>query len=143
YRFAAIPSSYVTAVALADRFSVLSPTNTGLAVPSMLRVYGLEQHLASVRSIELPVVDLRSNLQVLKELMLEQGKRAVEEDGAQVIVPGCGEIYGIAGDLTAALGVPVLDPRAVVMGFTEMLIGMTLTHSKRAYPRPPEKRREL
>lgn len=134
---------YVTAVALGDRFSVISPIPSGLAVRSMLRVYGLEQHLASERSIELPVADLRNNLQVLKELMLEEGKRAVEEDGAQVIVPGCGEIYGIAQELTTELGVPVLDPRATVLGFAEMLIRMSLTHSKRAYPRPPKKRCEL
>jgi allantoin racemase len=134
---------YVTAVALGDRFSVVAPVAGGLAFQSVLRLYGLERHLASVRSIGLPVADLRDNLRVLRDAVLEQGKRAVAEDGAQVIVAGCGEMYGIAEELTAELGVPVLDPRAVVMGFTEMLIGASLTHSKRAYPQPPEKRREL
>ena len=60
-----------------------------------------------------------------------------------LIVPGCGEIYGIAQELSKELGVPVLDPRATVLKFAEILIEMSLSHSKKTYPTPPEKRREI
>jgi allantoin racemase len=135
---------FVTAVALGDKFSVIAPAGgSQMLVRSRLRVYSLEQHLASVREINIPVIDLRNNLHVLKQAMLEEGKRAVEEDGAELIVPGCGEIYGIAQELTNELGVPVLDPRATVLKFSEMLVEMSLSHSKKTYPIPPEKRREI
>lgn len=135
---------FVTAVTLGDKFSVISPRpGADMLYRSRLRVYGLEQHLASIRSFDIPVTDLRRDLKGLKQAMIDEGKRAVGDDGADVIVPGCGEIYGIAQELTEELGVPVLDPRATVVKFAEMLIGLSLSHSKKAYPPPPEKRREI
>lgn len=135
---------YVTALTLGHRFSLMSPrAGAGTRHRSKVRLYGLEGHLASIRSIDIPVRDLRRDLKDLKQAMRDEGKRAVKDDGAEVIVPGCGEIYGIAQELTEELGVPVLDPRATVIKFAEMLIGLSLSHSKKAYPRPPEKRREI
>ena len=134
---------YATAVTLGDKFSVISPLpGSEVRRRSQLRLYGLEEHLASIRSLDIPVRSLRHDLKALKQAMRDQGKRAIE-DGADVIIPGCGEIYGMAQELSEELGVPVIDPRATVVKFAEMLIGMSLSHSKKAYPRPPEKRREI
>jgi allantoin racemase len=134
---------YVTAIALGDRFSVISPIYDGVRRRAKLRLYGLDTHLASIRSLGIPVADLRHDLDRLRTAFRDQAKSAIMEDGAEVIVPGCGEIYGIAEEISEELGVPVVDPRAAVVGFMEMLIRASLTHSKQAYPRPPEKRREL
>jgi allantoin racemase len=100
-------------------------------------------HLASVRELGIPVVELRNDLGALKEAFLEQARNAVESDGADVIVPGCGRIYGLSGEFSAELGVPVLDPLATSVGYAEMLIKLALTCSKKAYPDPPLKRREI
>jgi len=136
---------FLTAIMLGDRFSIVSPNSDSdkLLYRSRLRVYGLEQHLASIRGFDMPVLNLRRDLDLLKSAVLHQSKRAIEEDGAEVVVPGCGEVYGITDELTKELGVPVLDPRATVVRFAEMLVGLSLSHSKKTYPKPPEKRREV
>lgn len=135
---------FATAVTLGDKFSIIAPLPGGdMVYRSMLRVYGLESHLASVRSIGIPVLEMRRDLKRLKQAILDQGKRAVEDDGADVIVPGCGGMWGLCQELTEELGVPVIDPHVTVLKFAEMLIGQSLSHSKKAYPRPPEKRREI
>jgi Asp/Glu/hydantoin racemase len=38
------------------------------------------------------------------------------------------------------LGVPVIDPLAAAMSFTEMLVRLGLSHSKKAYMTPSPKR---
>ncbi len=135
---------FATAITLGDKFSLIAPLLEGdMMYRTMLRVYGLERHLASIRPIGIPVLELRSDLTRLKEAMLDEGNQAVENDRADVIVPGCGGIWGICQDLTAELGVPVIDPHVTALKFAEMLIGQSLSHSKKAYPRPPEKRREI
>lgn len=135
---------FATAITLGDKFSIIGPLPGGdMHYKNMLRVYGLESHLASIRSVGIPVIELRCDLERLKQAMLREGKLAVEEDGAEVIVPGCGSISGICQELTEELGVPVIDPRLTLLRFAEMLISMSLSHSKKTYPRPPEKRREI
>lgn len=135
---------YVTAVALGDRMSILSPIpGSEFQRRKQLRAYGLEQHLASVRHLNMRVKDLRYDIAALKELVLKEGRAAVEKDGANVLVPGCGEIYGFSKEVSSELGVPLIDPRATVVRFTEMLVSQSISHSKVAYPWPPEKRREI
>jgi allantoin racemase len=135
---------FVTAVALGSRFSVISPApNPDMQYRSRLRMYGLETHLASVRSLNMPVLELRRNLDRLKSVFLEQGRQAVEQDGADVIVPGCGQIWGLSQELSAELGVPVLDPRATALRLAEMFVSLSLSQSKMVFPYPPQKRREL
>jgi len=135
---------FATALVLGDRFSIISPNNgEEMLYRSRLRAYKLEDHLASIHSLGLSVVDLRKDLAVLRESLLANARVAVEKFGADVIIPGCGEIYGLADDLSEDLGIPVLDPRATVVKFAEMLVSMRLCPSKHAYPYPSEKRREM
>jgi len=57
---------------------------------------GLENKLASVRVIEMELEEAGEALtnpkytQQLKELFMGESKKAAEEDGAEVIIPGCG-----------------------------------------------------
>jgi allantoin racemase len=135
---------FATAATLGDRFSVIAPRpGATLVFRNRLRAYGLEGHLASIRALDTPVITLRRDVNLLIQAMLDAGHLAVEEDGAEVIVPGCGQIWGLSQDLGEVLGVPVLDPRATALRFTEMVVGLGLSHSKRTYPYPPNKRREI
>jgi allantoin racemase len=135
---------FATAATLGYRFSVISPEpGAALIFRNRVRAYGLEGYLASIRALETPVRGLRADLDVLRQAMCDAGRQAVEKDGADVIVPGCGQIWGLSSELSEALGVPVLDPRATALRFTEMVVGLGLSHSKRTYPYPPDKRREI
>jgi Asp/Glu/hydantoin racemase len=46
---------------------------------------------------------------------------------------------GINKELETELGVPVLDPDATAIRFTEMLVHLGQAHSKKAYPFPTPK----
>ena len=66
--------------------------------------------------------------------LLEQGRKAIEEDGADVLILGCAFMMGVADRLQEELGVPVVDSTLAAVRVAEMLISMNLKHSKLAYP---------
>jgi allantoin racemase len=107
---------------------------------------GVESRLASVRAVNIPVLELNDRDRTLKALV-EQSARAVEEDGAHIIVFGCTGMTGMAQDVEEGLrqrgisDVPVIDPAVLAFKIAEGLAGMGLSHSKRTYPTPPEKER--
>jgi len=93
--------------------------------------------LASVRSLGIPVSELRDNLEKTKEIVIREGRKAVQEDGAHVLVLGCLGLAGLGRVVQEALGIPVIDPALVSIATAELLIYSNLTHSKIDYPHPP------
>jgi Asp/Glu/hydantoin racemase len=132
-------ASYLTALMLGNRFSVL--TQWGPWKPSYektLREYGLADRCVSIRSIDMPP-DLRNLLggkeeEVLPKLLAE-AERCVA-DGADVVCLGSTTMHGAAPYLAARLPVPVINPGPLTYKLAEALIGLGLSHSRRAYPRP-------
>ncbi len=135
---------FLTALSVGRMFSIIASGPPSIPLfERNVRSYGLSGHLASVRSLDISVSKLRVDLAALEAALLVQARQAIEVDHADVIIPGCGEIYGMSTELTRRLGVPVLDPIAVVLGFAELAVHLSLTGSKVAYPFPPAKRREV
>lgn len=66
--------------------------------------------------------------------LLNQGRKAIEEDGADVLVLGCALMIGVSDKLQEELGIPVVDPTLTAIKITEMLISMNLKHSVLSYP---------
>jgi allantoin racemase len=105
---------------------------------------GLASRLASVRAINIPVLELGDRERTVTAL-LEQSVRAVKEDGAHVLIFGCTGMAGMAGAVEEGMrrqgitDVPVIDPAVLAFKMAEALAGMGLSHSKRTYPTPPKK----
>jgi len=105
---------------------------------------GVASRLASVRAINIPVLELQDRDRTIRALV-EQSVRAVREDGAHVLIFGCTGMAGMAGDVEEGLrregiiDVPVIDPAVLSFKMAEALAGMGLSHSKRTYPTPPKK----
>jgi allantoin racemase len=136
-------ASFLAAVAVGTRFSILAPVpECSTMYLSNLRTYGLERQLCSIRHLGTTVLNLRTDLEKLKEAFLREGEKAVRLDGADTLVPGCGEIYGIAAEMGQTLGVPIIDPRIAAVKSAEMLVALGVAQSKVAYCSRP-KRREL
>lgn len=101
--------------------------------------------LKSVRAVNMPVLELEDREKTVKGLTQESIK-AIEEDGAQVIVLGCTGMAGLADQLKNELtargyDLPVLDPLIVTLRLARVLIEEGLTPSRLTYPLPPEKER--
>ena len=89
-------SSMLTACTFGHRFSILSPLNRFKPViESLVRFYGLEALCASVRTVN--TMDVKQSFDNLKEanrVFAVEARRAVEEDGAEVICLGGASFSG-------------------------------------------------
>jgi allantoin racemase len=133
------------AAMLALRFSVITALERDIPFFYRLaRRYGLNDQLASVRSVDIPVLELHSEGDRLIEALAEQSAKAVLEDGAHILIFGCTGMMGLARRVEQALvdrgcPVPVIDPSLAALKLAEGLVDIGLAHSKRTYPRPPDK----
>jgi allantoin racemase len=96
---------------------------------------------ASMRSIGLTVLDIDSRKEEAATLLLQEGRKAVEEDKADVLVLGCTGLTGFASKLQEELDVPVVEPSIAGVKVAEILLTMGLSHSKVLYERPAKKPR--
>jgi len=135
------------AAMLGLRFSVVTVLDS--VVPGFVnraRIYGVAEKLASVRSVNIPVLELESDHERLVAALVDESVKAVEEDGAHVIIFGCTGMLGCAEEVQRGLvergydGVPVIDPMPATIAVAEALVRLGLTHSKRTYANPPAKR---
>jgi allantoin racemase len=87
-------------------------------IPKMrenVHAYGFGPRIASMRAIELGVHDFQADPGRTASLLLEEGRRAVQEDLAEALILGCTIEYGFNERMQDALGVPVID--AVIAPF--------------------------
>jgi allantoin racemase len=114
--------------------------NEACAIEENARAYGLSHKLASVRSINIPVLELSKDMDRTLNALVEESKKAVEQDGAKSIILGCTGMTGLGAKLAERMDVPVLDPLLVTIKFAEMLVVQGLKQSKLAFPTPPKKK---
>jgi len=128
---------------LGRRFSIITVGGESVKGPKLDRVrsYGLENKLASIRPINIKVLDIKKDFNKLINALYQEAKKAITEDGADVIVLGCGSLLNIAQILQEKLKVPVIDPGLAALKVAEMLVKLGLSQSKKAYPKPYEKKR--
>jgi len=132
--------SFLTALMLGDRFSVLSMWDgwRGLYTKTLSEL-GLAGKCASIRSIGIQP-DNR-NLLAGKEdevhpLLYEAAMKAIEEDGADVICLGSTTMHESHAYLRERLPVPIINPGPLSYKMAEAVLALRLTHSRKAYPKP-------
>jgi allantoin racemase len=110
------------------------------------KIYGLRDKLASVRAVEIPVLELEDDLDRLVRLLADEAQAAIEQDGAHVMVFGCTGMIGAAAAVEQELAargypsVPVIDSMVWAIKMAEAITDMGLRHSKLSWPEPPAKR---
>lgn len=134
-------ASIALATTLGHRFSYI--TVTASIVPALRRLAweaGASDALASVRYIETSVMDVNKDHGAALDRMLEQGRIAIEQDDADALVLGCMSMgfLDVAEQMTAELGVPVINPSRAGLHTAEMTVAQGLRHSRRAYMTPPK-----
>jgi len=142
-------SSCHLAAQIAPAFSVLNVLpETEYLVRDLVIKYGLLQHLASVVTIHVPVLELESDPEKVIASMVKAAEKAVREDGASAIVFGCTGMSSLVEEVKSRLKdkgirVPVIEPlRAAVCAAVARIL-MGVSHSKEAYRPPREKPRKL
>lgn len=117
---------------LATGFSVVTTLGrTRIIAEHLLRNYGMEHHCRRVRATELAVLELDDPASDARAKILDECRRALDEDGSGAIVLGCAGMADLAADLQRELGVPVIDGVGIAVRFVEALCGLGLSTSKR------------
>jgi allantoin racemase len=134
-------SAIALAMQLGESYSILSPLDSGAkrALPR-LRGQGLTERLASIRGVGVSVVDLTHGDNAAWDRIIETGRRCIA-DGADVLVMGCMSMafMGIERELSERLSVPVVSPVLAALKTAETLLDLSLSHSRTAWPSPPDK----
>ena len=126
---------------LAPKFSVITVLRRGVRhVESVIDRVGLTSRCASVRGVDLGVLDLDEDLSRSMNLIAAEARKAVDEDGAEAIALGCAGMGPLDKQLQEVLGVPVLDGVACAVPLVEACIRYGVRTSKtNTYALPPAK----
>jgi allantoin racemase len=126
---ATLESAALLAYAMGTKYSLITvDEQNGRIQEMMLRQYGLEGKLASHRPIGIDANDLypeKTSENVIYQRAVEVSGRCVEEDGAEVIIPGCTLIGSLLthqiDEAMEAVGVPILDGMTTGFKMAEMM----------------------
>ena len=105
----------------------------------ILTEYKVESRCASLRSIKTrPDLEelLAGKEEVIFKKLEEESLKAIEEDGADVIVLGSTTMHQSHGYLKDVLPVPVVNPGQIAYKLCEVFLELGLTHSNTAFPAP-------
>lgn len=134
-------STSLMAAAVAHRFSIITVGDSVIPMlERMVRNTGVSEKLASVRTVNMPVLGLHKDREQAIEMTIEEGRKAIREDRADALIVGCMSMgfLEIPEACQHELGVPFLNPARVQLKFMEAMIGSGISHSKRAYMTPPK-----
>ncbi|WP_231727103.1 aspartate/glutamate racemase family protein [Kordiimonas lipolytica] len=134
------------AAMLGQRFSIL-PTLDGRQATYIghARLYGLENSLASVRPAGISVLDIAVNPNT-KDRLFACAEKAVFDDGADVLILGCGCFKNLDKEIENHLkqkgqAITVIDAVPLTVLTAAALAKTQLSHSKKAFCSPPVKER--
>ena len=139
--------SMLTALMLGDRFSILTMASRWKPLyKKALDELGLHHKCASVRAIEVPPDNqglLSGKEDEVFPLLETAALRAIEEDGAEVLILGSTTMHQAHAYLQQRLPVPVINPGPLSYKIAEAMLAMGQSHSRVAYHKPMHPRLEM
>jgi allantoin racemase len=130
---------------LAQRFSVVAILERDRPdLDRLFRLYGVLDRVASIRVMDMPVLELSRQRERAIEAMTAAALLALREDGAEAITFDCTGLSSITSEIRrrlheAGFDVPVINPVAAAVKLAEGLVELGLCHSKLTWPDPPRK----
>lgn len=126
---------------LAPKFSIVTVLSRGIShVEKVVKDVGLDQRCASVRSVDLGVLDLDEDFAVAAAQIEHEARNALEADGAEAILLGCAGMGPLHHSLQDRLGVPVLDGVGCAVSLVEACVrNQVTTSASRTFQPPPAK----
>lgn len=133
-------SAFHMACMLGKKFSVITMWDEWFHLyEKTLTEYQLWPRVASLRSIKTRP-DLKELLAGKEEVVFArleaEARRAMDEDGADVIVLGSTTMHQSHAYLAERLPIPVINPGQVAYKLCELMLSLGLKQSRKAYPAP-------
>ena len=132
-------SSYHFACMIADRFSVISPLQAGVAsadeLVARVREMGLSSRLASVEFVDIPVAEMWTDDSAAVTRLATKAIKRAEESGAGCVVLGCMSMaFRTAKSAWKGVSIPVINPLKVAIKTAECFVDLGAQHSRITYP---------
>jgi len=100
-------ASMLFALPLGYKFSILSLKRKKIPQKEdLVKKYGFENRCASIRITGLGVI---ATDEEKREKLVQEGIKAVKEDGAEVLILGCAGMAGLDKEIEKKVGIPVID----------------------------------
>ena len=99
---------------------------------------GMQDCMAAVKTVDIASEESFTFPERTLEQLVRAAREAVQQNGADVILLGCGVMADFAEQICEAVGVPVVDPLAAGVKTAETLAALGLSHSRRGYAFPAE-----
>jgi allantoin racemase len=131
---------------IGNKFSVVAPSKwMKPAIEQSVRHLGLETRLASVRTMQIPVLTAERdrNSDSFINSIVEASRKAIDEDYAEVIILGCSVLAGLDKKVEKILKAPVLDGVVCAVKLAEACHDYGLSHSKVGTYRKPASKQWL
>jgi len=134
-------SAFLVAWTLGRRYTIVAMTRRlGTWYRECAAEHGLAGRLVSVRALDVPVTDVARAKELLREQLVAQCLKAVEEDDAEVVILGGGPIAGLAREAADRIPVPAIDGVSCAVRLAEALVGLAPRSPARgSFARPPSK----
>lgn len=118
-------SALMSACMLGQRFSIVAISRRITAwYRECVQANGLESRLASIRSLDRPLRDVAAIQDDHRTALLELCARAVDEDGADVIILAGAPLAGLARSVAGQIPVPVVDGVSSAVRHAESLVAL-------------------
>jgi allantoin racemase len=130
---------------LGHKFTVLTVLDrTKPLIENLSKIYGVSSKCTPAVSVDIPVLDLESDLNYTLTKMTEKSIETIKNHNTDVIIFGCTGMLGCAEALYSNLksngfDVPVIDPIPLAVNTAYVCAKLKLAQSKKCYPQPPEK----
>ena len=98
--------------------------------------YGMRQFCLGVHACDIPVLELDGNPAAVKTIT-EACRTALDTDGSDAIVLGCAGMSTLCAEISAELGVPVVDGVQAALLTVQSLVTMGLRTGSRGEFAPP------
>ena len=103
----------------------------------------LGDKVASIYPSGITVLELKEDPEKTYRVLLDQAKKAINDEGANVIILGCTGLTGMGKRLQSELGVPVLEGEGLALALAQLFVDLGLSQSKIAYKKPAKKKRVI
>lgn len=134
-------SSFHSAVLLGRKFTLLTVADSMIASSyELIQKSGLASKVASVRAVNIPVLELALNREETLEKLVGIGRGAIDRECADVLVLGCMSMafLQVAEEMQKLLRIPVINPAKAALKLAESLASCGLKQSKAASYVPPK-----
>ncbi|WP_108662489.1 aspartate/glutamate racemase family protein [Acuticoccus kandeliae] len=121
-----------TASLIGGGFSIVSML--GRSRPLMehlVTAYGMRHQCRSIRMTDLPVLELEEEGSNAQAIVVEECRRAIEEDGADCVLLGCGGMSDLMAHISKEIGAPAIDGVSAGVKLIEAIVQLGLGTSKR------------